>query len=122
MPLQNRVTPTGEIIATPDRGLFTGNRGIIHDPATKTLTRRWAGQAWLTCVCEFRGQRRDGAGARRELSDCTGPGAAVVAGRLPRYFERDQGRRRVANTALDVAGAGCGIPASAASKRDELSV
>ena len=36
MPLQNRVTPTGDIIATPHRGMFTGNRGIIHDPATKT--------------------------------------------------------------------------------------
>ena len=32
MPLQNRVTPTGDIIAAPHRGLFTGNRGIIHDP------------------------------------------------------------------------------------------
>jgi hypothetical protein len=60
MPLQNRVTPTGDIIATPDRGMFTGNRGIIHDPATKTLlTRRWASRAWLTCVCEFRGRRRE---------------------------------------------------------------
>jgi hypothetical protein len=58
MPLQNRVTPAGDIIATPHRGLFTGNRGIIHDPATRTLTRRWASQAWLTCVCEFRGRRR----------------------------------------------------------------
>ena len=36
MPLQNRVTPQGDIIATPHRGMFTGNRGIIHDPATKT--------------------------------------------------------------------------------------
>ena len=36
MPLQNRVTPTGDIVATPHRGMFTGNRGIIHDPATKT--------------------------------------------------------------------------------------
>src|SRR5258708_21001986 len=65
MPLQNRVTPTGDIIATPHRGLFTGNRGIIHDPATKTLlTRRWASQAWLTCVCEFRGRRREVMGGR----------------------------------------------------------
>ena len=40
MPLQNRVTPTGDIIATPHRGLFTGNRGIIHDPATKTLAEK----------------------------------------------------------------------------------
>jgi hypothetical protein len=60
MPLQNRVTPTGEIIATPERGMFTGNRGIIHDPATKTLLRkRWSTPAWLTCVCEFRGRRRE---------------------------------------------------------------
>jgi hypothetical protein len=58
--LQNRVTPSGEIVSTPQRGLFTGNRGIIHDPATRTLlNRRWSSKAWLTCVCEFRGRRRD---------------------------------------------------------------
>ena len=27
MPLQNRVTPFGELVATPARGLFLGNRG-----------------------------------------------------------------------------------------------
>jgi hypothetical protein len=60
MPLQNRVTPSGEIVSTPQRGLFTGNRGIIHDPATKTLLkRRWSSKAWITCTCEFRGRRRD---------------------------------------------------------------
>ena len=60
MPLQNRVTPTGDIIATPHRGLFAGNRGIIHDPATRTLLKkRWSSPAWLTCVCEFRGRRRE---------------------------------------------------------------
>jgi len=60
MPLQNRVTPTGDIIATPHRGMFTGNRGIIHDPATKTLLKkRWSSPAWLTCTCEFRGRRRE---------------------------------------------------------------
>jgi hypothetical protein len=59
MPLQNRVLPTGEIVAHPARGIFTGNRGIIHDPATKTLLRkRWSTDAWLTCVLEFRGRRR----------------------------------------------------------------
>ena len=43
MPLQNRVTPKGDIIADSHRGLFTGNRGIIHDPATKTLLKkRWS--------------------------------------------------------------------------------
>jgi len=59
MPLQNRVTPFGDIVAIPQRGMFTGNRGIIHDPATRTLLkRRWASKAWLICVCEFSGRRR----------------------------------------------------------------
>ena len=59
MPLQNRVLPSGEIAAIPDRGMFVGNRGIIHNPATKTLLRkRWSTDAWLTCVLEFRGRRR----------------------------------------------------------------
>ena len=43
MHLQNPVTPFGEVVAISPAGLFTGNRGIIHDPVTKTLlTRRWA--------------------------------------------------------------------------------
>mgnify|MGYP001547855577 CR=1 FL=1 len=59
MPLQNRVSPFGEIVATAHRGRFTGNRGIIHDPETRTLlNRRWSSKAWITCVCEFRGRKR----------------------------------------------------------------
>jgi hypothetical protein len=95
MPLQNRVTPTGDIIATPHRGMFTGNRGIIHDPATKTLTRRWAGKAWLTCVCEFRGRRRKVMGGRSWtelffLDEAT----ALSAGHRPCFFcRRDDANR-----------------------------
>jgi hypothetical protein len=60
MPLQNRVTPFGDVVAIPKRGLFTGNRGIIHDPTTKTLLRqRWTSGAWLICNCEYKGNRRD---------------------------------------------------------------
>jgi hypothetical protein len=59
MPLQNRVTPFGEILTIPQRGIFTGNRGIIHDPATKTLlSRRWTTKTWLVCSCEYEGRRR----------------------------------------------------------------
>jgi hypothetical protein len=59
MPLQNRVTPFGDIVAIAQRGLFTGNRGIIHDPATKMLIRRrWTTRAWLICSCDFKGRRR----------------------------------------------------------------
>jgi hypothetical protein len=96
LPLQNRVTPSGDIIATPHRGLFTGNRGIIHDPKTKTLlARRWAGKAWLTCVCEFRGRRREVMGGRSWtelffLDEAT----AFAAGHRPCFFcRRDDASR-----------------------------
>ena len=96
MPLQNRVTPTGDIIATPHRGLFTGNRGIIHDPATKTLLRkRWSSPAWITCLCEFRGWRRPVMGRRSWtelffLDEAT----AFAAGHRPCFFcRRDDAKR-----------------------------
>jgi hypothetical protein len=60
MPLQNRVDPFGHIHAAPERGTMMGNRGgRIHDPATKTLNRRFASRRWIACVCEFRGRQRD---------------------------------------------------------------
>ena len=94
-PLQNRVTPLGDIIATPHRGMFTGNRGIIHDPRTKTLTRRWASRAWLTCVREFRGRRRQVMGGRSWtelffLDEAT----AFSAGHRPCFFCRRQDANR----------------------------
>ncbi|WP_407155306.1 hypothetical protein [Bradyrhizobium sp. STM 3557] len=96
MPLQNRVMPTGEIIATPHRGMFTGNRGIIHDPATKTLLRkRWSTPAWLTCVCEFRGRRREVMAMRSWtelffLDEAT----ALAAGHRPCFYcRRDDANR-----------------------------
>jgi hypothetical protein len=59
MPLHNRVTPMGDIVAEPQRGMFTGNRGIIHDPRTRTLLRRrWTSPAWLICVLRWRNVRR----------------------------------------------------------------
>jgi hypothetical protein len=60
MPLRNRVTPEGEIIATPQRGLFMGNRGgRIHDPGTRTLTRRlWASRQWIICRLQFKNRHR----------------------------------------------------------------
>jgi hypothetical protein len=95
-PLQNRVTPSGDIVSTPHRGLFTGNRGIIHDPATKTLlNRRWSSKAWITCVCEFRGRRRDVMGTRSWtelffLDEAT----ALAAGHRPCFYcRRDDANR-----------------------------
>ena len=57
-PLQNRVTPLGELIAVTDRGLVYGNRGCLHD-AAGTVVRSWAGRRWISCRLEFRGRRRE---------------------------------------------------------------
>jgi len=90
MPLQNRVTPFGEILAIPQRGMFTGNRGIIHDPETKTLlTRRWTSKAWLICRCEFRGRHRD-VMAKRSWTELffLDEATALAAGHRPCFFCR----------------------------------
>jgi hypothetical protein len=57
MPLQNRVTPLGELIETPARGLVYGNRGCLHD-AERRVRRNWEGRRWIACRLEFRGRRR----------------------------------------------------------------
>ena len=65
MPLQNRVTPMGDLVAAPERGTFTGNRGIIHDAQTRTLLkRRWASRTWLICTLQWRDVRRTVMGTR----------------------------------------------------------
>lgn len=59
MPLQNRVDPLGEIHAIGSRGTFTGNRGIIHNPDTKTLLRRrWTLKAWIICLLRYKSHHR----------------------------------------------------------------
>ncbi|ABG32656.1 hypothetical protein CEP88_05420 [Roseobacter denitrificans] len=58
MPLQNRVQPTGEIIAHPARGQFMGNRGVLHDSDQRLGKARWRHKAWVTCVLSFKNRRR----------------------------------------------------------------
>lgn len=55
-PLPNRVTPFGEIVAYPSRGLFVGNRGIIHDDYE--IRKRCGTDGWVICVIDFQGRRR----------------------------------------------------------------
>ncbi|HXR12974.1 MAG TPA: hypothetical protein VN770_11800 [Gaiellaceae bacterium] len=57
MPLQNRVTPLGELIAVPERGLVYGNRGCLHD-AEGRIRRQWQVRRWIACRLEFRGRHR----------------------------------------------------------------
>jgi hypothetical protein len=57
MPLQNRVTPYGDIVALPGRGLVLGNRGVLHDEH-RTIVRYTQVKRWIACRLEFRGRRR----------------------------------------------------------------
>ncbi len=57
MPLQNRVTPYGELIAHPARGLVYGNRGCLHD-AQGRVRRRAPTRRWIACRLEFKGWQR----------------------------------------------------------------
>lgn len=57
MPRQNRVTPAGDIIAAPARGLLMGNRGCLHNEQGQ-IVRPYRGQRWIFCRLEFKGRRR----------------------------------------------------------------
>ena len=59
MPLQNRMMPDGEIVALSDRGLFMGNRGILHDSDKHLLSARWRHPHWIVCVLAFKGWHRE---------------------------------------------------------------
>ena len=99
MPLQNRVTPFGEIVAILQRGLFLGNRGIIHDPATRTLLRRrWTNKAWIICRCDFRGVRRQ-VMSRRSWTELffLDEATALAAGHRPCFYCRREAARAFAD-------------------------
>jgi hypothetical protein len=54
---QNRVTPLGELVADPARGLVYGNRGCLHD-ADGRIRRRFAGRRWIACRLRFGDRHR----------------------------------------------------------------
>ena len=57
MPLQNRVSPFSTLTATPERGKWTGNRGVIHN-ADKEIIRNYAVKYWITCELEYKNFQR----------------------------------------------------------------
>src|SRR5437764_8931082 len=57
MPRQNRVTPLGELVSDPARGLVYGNRGCLHDRNGR-IRRRYATKRWISCRLRFRGWHR----------------------------------------------------------------
>jgi hypothetical protein len=57
VPRRNRVTPLGELVADPARGLVYGNRGCLHDEGGE-IRRLWQVKRWIACRLEFGGRRR----------------------------------------------------------------
>jgi hypothetical protein len=99
MPLQSRVTPFGELVATPARGTMYGNRGGRFHRDDRTLgTRRWASRQWICCVLSFKGRRHE-VWARRYtglffLDEVT----ALAAGHRPCFECRRADATRFAET------------------------
>ena len=60
MPLQNRVSPTGDLLAAEPRGSLMGNRGgRLHDDARNLTNRRWVTKSWIACRLHFKDRHRD---------------------------------------------------------------
>ncbi|MDC8830798.1 hypothetical protein [Alteromonas gilva] len=57
MPLQNRVMPTGEIVADNSRGQLMGNRGILHNDHQQVV-KKHAHPNWVSCVLQHKGIKR----------------------------------------------------------------
>jgi len=57
LPLKNRVTPFGEIVALAGRGTLTGNRGVLVDDERR-MVRRWQTKRWIACRLSYKGIRR----------------------------------------------------------------
>src|SRR5271167_825449 len=126
-PLQNRVTPFGDVVAMSQRGLYIGNRGIIHDPATKTLLgRRWTTKAWLVCVLDYKGRHREVMVGRSwtELFFLD-EAVALAAGHRPCFFcrradgEAFRAAWGKARGGASGAGDGCGTAPRAAGPRPQ---
>lgn len=59
MPLRNRLTPHGDLVAVAARGALMGNRGRLHDAARQIVRRQVSSyRAWVTCLLAFKGRRR----------------------------------------------------------------
>jgi hypothetical protein len=56
MPKQNRVTPFGTLISTPERGTLYGNRGCLVNSHGE-IRRQFNGIRWITCVLDFKNRR-----------------------------------------------------------------
>ena len=89
-PLQNRIAPTGEIVATQERGTMFGNRGgQIHDKSMK-IKKKWASKQWICCVLDFKNRQRTVMGDSYTELFFLDEATALAAGHRPCFECRRQ--------------------------------
>jgi hypothetical protein len=90
MPLQNRLTPFGEIIATKARGTMMGNRGgKFHRDE-----RRWASRHWICCDLHYKGHHHEPMGKGYTSLFFLDEVTALAAGHRPCFYCRRTDARR----------------------------
>jgi hypothetical protein len=102
MALRNRVTPLGDLIAHPARGLVYGNRGCLHDDCGE-IRRRFATRRWIACRLEFKGWHREPLMQPGKFTELffLDEATALAAGHRPCALCRREDYRRF----LDIVGA-----------------
>ena len=91
MPLQNRVKPNGEIVATTERGTMMGNRGGKFHREDQTLgKRRWASTHWICCDLQWKGQHHEPMGKGYTSLFFLDEVTALAAGNRPCFYCRRQ--------------------------------
>ena len=89
MPLQNRVNPFGEIVATAARGTMMGNRGGKFHRDDQTLgKRRWTSRHWICCDLHYKGKHHEPMGAFYTSLFFLDEVTALSAGHRPCFFCR----------------------------------
>ncbi len=80
----NRITPFGEFEGIPARGLFMGNRGILHDDRGTLGSARWRHKNWIVCTLSCQGRKAviNAPGHYTKLFFCDEP-TALAAGHRP---------------------------------------
>lgn len=95
MPLQNRVTPWGDLIASPERGTMLGNRGGKFHRDDRTLgRRRWATHHWICCELHYKDMHHEPMGKGYTSLFFLDEVTALAAGHRPCFFCRRQEARR----------------------------
>src|SRR3954454_22650117 len=89
MPLQNRVTAFGEIVALPERGTLMGNRGgRIHEAGKRLGSRRFPSRRWISCELVYGNWHREVMGEGYTELFFLDEVTALAAGHRPCFFCR----------------------------------